>query len=232
MRRIDIVLVLVTIFSTALFGQDDGARTKPPAPKFFLTTIPVRLALRDLNIGFAHRIGWTHTLEGRVGWVHPNNVLHKYYSRWLTSTEMRFQGPSVYFQMNKWGYNKKMKHTYLGIIAGYRYLWFTDQRMAIHDGDGNSDDEELTLSQWRNDVLLLGAVGFSTSRFSMTEISFGFRFMFTHSNVSDTKFYDPDWSQEEYSTYVAQTVDKIPNDEGFTVSPIIRITSRIGWVRW
>jgi hypothetical protein len=228
-----IILLLIFLFvCTLVQAQDDPELKKPPAPKLFLTTIPVRLALRDINVGFAHKIGGDRTVEYRLGWVHPNKLLHRYYAFWLTSTEMRYQGPSFYLQMNNWKANKKKKRIFQGVIVGYRYLWFTDQRMAIHDGDGFSDDEELTLSQWRSDILVLGTFGIGTTKFSMTEFSFGFRFMSTHSNVSDTKFYSPSWSEEEYANYIAQKVDEIPNDEGFTVAPIFRITSRIGWVIW
>lgn len=215
-----------------LAAQDDTEYNRPAAPEFAFTTIPVRCILRDINLGFAHRIGSVHTLEGRVGWVHPDHILHKYYNLWLNSSEMRFQGPSVYIQLNKWRINKIGRHIFLGCVAGYRYLWYEDKQLTVYDPDGRSYDEDITLSQWRNDFIVLGTIGITTTKFSMSEISVGLRFMFTHTHVSKTKNYYPGWTQQQYDEYVDATMDRVPNDEGFGMMPIIRITSRFGWFEW
>lgn len=159
-------------------------------------------------------------------------MLHKHYNSWLNSSEMLFNGPSIYLQANKWRIDKKNRHTFTGIVVGYRYLFYTDKEFTVYDPDGRSYDEELTLSQWRNDLLFLISVGVGTTKFSMTEISIGARFMFTHTNVSATQRVTYFPSQEQYDEYIAYRMDQIPNDEGFNVMPIVRITSRVGWFQW
>lgn len=220
------------IVSTEVFAQDVGARVKPPAPGFFLTTIPIRCVLRDYNIGFAKRIGWHHTLEMRVGYVHKNDFLHEYYEGWLTSTEMHFRGPSVYFQLNKWIYNKNQQRYYVGLIAGYRYLSYHDKSLWKGGMGGSSFEEEPVLSQWRNDLLILGAIGFNSTRVTTTEISIGIRVMHTYTNVVDTRFHPANMTTEEYDSYRANQVNSIPNAQGITLAPLIRITSRVGWFGW
>lgn len=229
-----VALILGLLVSSGMFAQEESDRTKPPAPEFFLTTIPIRCVLRDYNIGFAQRIGWFHTVEVRIGWVHADKPLHERYERWLSSTEMLFKGPSFYLQYNKWRVNKKMKHTFWGVIAGYRYLFYEDRNFHIYDGDGRSYDDDITLSQWRNELLLMGTIGIRTTKISMSEISIGFRCMFTHTNVSASRIATqfPDQSQATFDTYIASRLEKIPNNEGFSILPMIRITSRFGWFGW
>lgn len=217
------------IFS--LKAQDDTERARLPAPEFFLTTIPIRCALRDINIGFAHRVGLHHTLETRIGWVHSNKVAHKYYERWLNSSEMLFKGPSVYFQVNRWLVNTKGRDIYFGLILGYRHLWYHDKNLLVSDPDGFSYSEEITLSQWRNDILILGSFGLGTTIFTTSEISIGVRLMDTHSHVTRTRNYYSGWTQQQYDEYISATLEKVPYAEGFGITPIIRITSRFGWFK-
>ena len=215
-----------------VFAQSESDRTKPPAPEFFLTTIPVRTVLRDINVGFAHRIDFFHTIEVRLGWVHPNKVLHNVYEGWFTSTEMHYQGPSVYFQLCKWSFGKTGKYKYLGANLGYRYLWYYDKGMWMGGMGGSSFAESITLSQWRNDIFLLGSYGLGTTKLTCAEISIGLHITYTHTNVSDTRFHFPDLTAEEYEDYKRSTADGILFSEGWGIFPVIRFTSRLGWFSW
>jgi hypothetical protein len=165
-----------------------------------------------------------------VGWVHPNKLLNRrFYNSWLNSSEMLFQGPSFYLQLNRWRIGKKGKPRYFGLILGYRYLSYRDKLFHVYDSDGRSYDRDLNLSQWRNDILVLGTFGIATTRFTMSEISLGVRLMFTHTRVNTIKNGLMTWTEEQNPSFVAATLDMMPYNEGFNMAPIIRITSRIGW---
>jgi len=228
------LLLLVFVgFYLAVPAQDKVvARTKPPAPSFFLTTIPIRAVLRDYNIGFSKRIGWSHTFECRIGYVHHNKILDEYYSGWFTSTEMKFSGPSIYFQLNKWKYTLEQKRYYWGMIVGYRYLSYTDQKMWMGGIGGSSVAEELQLSQWRNDLILMCSIGFNSTKFTTTEIAIGLRVMQTHTHAIDTRFHPSYMTPAEYEAYKVDEFAELPNSKGLTLGPLIRVTSRVGWFGW
>jgi hypothetical protein len=226
------IALIFCFFSFCAHAQEESDRTKPPAPEYFLTTIPVRLALRDLNIGFAHRTSLKATIEARIGWVHGNKILHNVYEGMFTSTEMLYKGPSVYFQWNKWKVSAKGKHVYWELVAGYRYLWYTDQNMWMGGLGGSSYAESLTLSQWRNDVLVLFTKGMQTSKWSTFEISAGLRISYAHTNVVDTRFHLDPYGSQAYEDYKASTTKNLPYSEGFGICPIVRVTSRIGMFSW
>jgi hypothetical protein len=97
---------------------------------------------------------------------------------------------------------------------------------------GSSYDEQLLLSQWRNDVFLLGTIGFKSSRISTAEVSLGVRINYTHTNVVDTKFHFAYLSPQEYEQYKASAVEDLSYSEGWGVLPVIRFTSRLGWFRY
>lgn len=202
-------------------------------PRIAITTIPVRLTFRDINLGVAFRVREAQTFEARLGWVHANKFLHSMlYEPGFTSTEMNYHGASVYFQWNEWSRSRSGKPRYFGIIAGYRYLYYTDKAIWMGGYGGSSYAEELLLSQWRNDIFLLGSFGVKTSSRSTAEVSLGLRINYTHTNVVDTKFHFPNMSAEEYEEYKRNTVQDLRYSEGWGLLPVIRFTSRIGWFSW
>lgn len=147
------------------------------------------------------------------------------------SPEMKFQGPSIYGQLNRWSYNKNLKRTFKGLIVGYRYVWYYNKELRMGGIGGNSDAESPTLSQWRNDLYLLFSWGIQTSRITTTEITIGARIMYTHTHVIDTKFHNAD-PPDQYEEYKDKVRDDIPNAEGIGIAPVLRITSRFGWFEW
>jgi hypothetical protein len=211
-----------------LRAQSSRLSADTTAPRYFITTIPVRVILSDFNIGAGKRITPDQTLELRLGYVHRNNLLHPYYEGWLTSAEMRFHGPSVYVQWNKWKRTKKKRQWYWGLIAGYRYLWYHDEALWLGGTGGSSFDEQLTLSQWRNDVLLLGTIGIRTTRITSTEISLGVRLSHTYTHVGDTRFHPSNMTQAEYDQYRGGQVSNVPYASGFSILPVLRLSTRIG----
>lgn len=213
-------------------AQDEPARTKPPAPQNYLTTILLRSILWDYNIGYAHRLDPQHTLEYRAGWVHRNNIIHEYYEKWLTSPEMLFHGPSFYVQWNQWKYTPGMPRWYWGLIGGYRYQWHHDNGLSLAGTGGSSFAEDLTISQWRNDFLALFTIGFQTSKVSTFEISAGARLSFTHTHIGDTRFHPVNMTPAEYDAYRAGMVSKVPNGEGVSIVPLLRVSSRLGFFNW
>jgi hypothetical protein len=219
-------LLLSMLLASNAFSQE----VPVVAPRAYFTVIPIRLIFRDLNLGAAIRIQETKTVELRLGWVHSNRWLHhNLYEPAATSTEMNYSGPSVYFQFNKWRKGKADRLSYVGFIAGYRYLYYTDKTMWMGGFGGSSYDEELLLSQWRNDIFLLGTIGFKSSKISTAEVSIGIRINCTHTNVVDTKFHFTYLSPQEYEQYKASAVEELPYSEGWGVLPVIRFTSRLGW---
>lgn len=230
MKKLLLLLIASGSFCR-LAAQKEGDPATPIYLKRFVSTIPIRCALRDLNIGYGQQVGSNYTLEGRAGWVYPNKILHEPYERWLTSTEMLFQGPSFYLQLNDWNLKKKRVNIFFGFIAGYRYLWYHDKNLYVADSDGASYSEELTLSQWRNDFLLLGSIGLATTKFTTSELSLGVRIMHTHTQISATSRVNFA-NQELQGEYIASVLEKVPNDKGFGIMPLIRITSRFGWFDW
>lgn len=225
--RVSILLSALCMAAPAT-AQDGAIIADSPAPSSMFTTIPVRCILNDWNIGYAKRLGEQYTLETRVGWVHRNNFLDEYYVGMLTSTSMKFHGPSVYFQLNKWHSGKKERNWFYGIIAGYRYLWYHDKSVWMGGMGGSSFAENLELSQWRNDVLLLGTIGIRTTRISSTEISLGARMSFTHTHDIDTRFHPVNMSPEEYEAYKDGAFAALPGAEGVSFTAVVRISSRFG----
>lgn len=230
------IALLLMLSSVRIAAQDDRqSRTVPPAPKAFVTTIVVRDIIRDYNIGFAKRIGWHHTAEVRLGWVHPNRIVSKYHEQYLLSTDWKFKGGSIYLQLNKWRFRtllKKERQTFRGIYVGYRYMYFLDQQMPLGGPDHNEMDEVLTLSQWRNDFLVFATVGLRISKYSTSEISLGACVSWTHSNVSATKFYPFPEGTPQYESYRQEMTDKIRRTDGISIVPVLRVSSRIGYFRW
>lgn len=218
-----------------LNAQDESNRTTPPAPKSFFTTVLIRDILRDYNIGYAARLGPKHTLEARIGWVHQNKFVSKYTEKYLLSTDWKCQGPSFYVQLNKWKHGAlfdKPVQWYYGVYTGYRYVYFIDGKMPLGGREHNETDEELTLSQWRNDILLLGSIGMKVSRYSTSEISLGFRVSWTHTNATATRFYPSPAGTAAYEAYKNEQVEKIPGAEGISIVPVLRFSSRLGWFNW
>jgi hypothetical protein len=230
-KKLAVIFSLLT--SLSMYAQQEADRTVPPAPKFFTTTIPVRCLFRDYNIGMGWRAGATNTIEVRAGWMHHNYLLHEnLYEGWFTSTEMLFHGPSLYAQANRWKMKKSGKRTYVGLIAGYRYLWFHDEGMWMGGMGGSSFAESITLSQWRNDVLLLVSKGWQTSKVSTFEVSVGVRLMFTHTNVTDTRFHFDPYGSEAYENYKRSVGNDLLFSEGFGILPLVRFSSRLGKFEW
>jgi hypothetical protein len=216
----------------ALNAQKATDRTEPPVPKIFITTIPWRCVLNDYSIGYGIPLSSRHTIEYRVGWVHRNDLLHRYYEELLTSTDMRFRGPSFYVQLNKWNYTKNLRRYFWGAIAGYRYTYYHDQTLWLGGTGGSSFVEQPLLSQWRNEVYLLGSLGIQTTRFTTIEISLGVRMMHTHTHVGDTRFHPDNMTTEEYDAYRAGQVSDIPYSQGFGIQPVLRVSSRLGYFKW
>lgn len=225
-------LFLMMFLVVCANAQDEPGRTKPPAPQSFITTIPVRCILRDYNIGYGHALDSYHTIEYRVGWVHRNNLLHEYYEGWFTSSEMRFHGPSVYVQWNKWDYTKSQKRWYWGIIGGYRYLWHHESGLWMGGMGGSSFAESLTISQWRNDLLALFTIGIQTTKISTIEFSVGARVSNTHTHVDDTRFHIVGQTPEEYEAYRKAQTSTVPYGTGFSILPVVRLSSRFGKFNW
>ena len=228
------ILLLTVLFLTCvLSAQDKGnGRTKPPAPENFITTIPVRSVLRDVNIGYGFALDPYHTIEYRIGWVHRNRILHEYYEGWLTSTEMHFRGPSFYVQLNKWKYRANTKRRYWGVSAGYRYLYYHQESLWLGGLGGSTTAERPVLSQWRNDLLLLGSFGLQTSRISTLEFSLGVRVLHTYTHVHDTRFHPINMTGEEYDAYRASQVIEVPYSKGFGIQPVARVTLHVGIFTW
>jgi|GEM_PF-1304902 len=225
------VLVLIFLMKNVKANSSDSVIST--VPRISITTIPVRLIFRDINLGVAIRINDSQTFETRLGWVHDNKYLHRMlYEPAFTSTEMNYRGPSVYFQWNKWKTARSGKSFYFGFIAGYRYLFYTDKTMWMGGFGGSSYGEELLLSQWRNDIFLLGSMGLKTSKNSTGEVSVGIRVNYTHTNVVDTKFHPVFVVAEEYEEYKRNSINGSPYSEGWGILPVIRFTSRIGWFNW
>lgn len=228
-------IILFLLCAGNVQAQEQSDRNKPPAPEFGLSTIIIRDVLRDYNIGFMQRIGWHHTLEARIGWVHPNRIVSKYYEQYLLSTDWKFSGPSFYVQLNKWKYSfllKKQRQCFFGVYAGYRYMFYTNRKMPMGGKDHSELDEELTLSQWRNDVLVLGSIGLRLSKYSTSEISLGVCFSWTHSHLIDTRFHPYAQGTLQDETYRRAQLNRLPGAEGFSVLPVLRVSSRIGWFSW
>jgi hypothetical protein len=225
---------VLSLFAIPLFAgaQNYSESSESPAPSSSITVIPARFLLWDFNIGYAKSIDDYRTLEFRLGYVHRNNVLHEYYEGFLTSTDMHFHGPSFYFQMNKWRYSKAGARHFFGVITGYRYLWYQQESLWLGGWGGSSFAEWPVLSQWRNELLLLGTFGWRSSRFSTTEISIGIRIMQTHTHVDDTRFHPTYMTAEEYDRYRAGQINSIPNAEGITAWPLLRLTTHIGKFKW
>lgn len=225
-------IILLLLFHALSVSAQDDDRTPRVAPSFSLTTIPVRCILRDWNIGMTKSLNVKQTVEVRIGYVHHNNLLHRYYEEWLTSTEMRFKGPSVYFQWNFWRMTSHNKHWYFGPIVGYRYLWYNQESLWLGGTGGSSFAEEPVLSQWRNDLILLFAVGRMSTKVTCTEVSLGGRVSQTHTFVNDTRFHPAGQSAEEYEQYKNSVKSQVPDAEGFSIWPVVRITTRIGKFEW
>jgi hypothetical protein len=188
---------------------------------------------RDINLGVAFRVRESQSFEVRLGWVHANKFLHRnLYEPGFTSTEMNYHGASVYFQWNKWRLSRSGKPCYFGIIVGYRYLFYTDKSMWMGGFEDSSDAEELLLSQWRNDIFILGSLGLKTSKNSTAEVSAGVRVNYTHTNVVDTRFHPVFVTAQEYEEYKRNSINGLPYSEGWGILPVIRFTSRIGWFSW
>jgi hypothetical protein len=227
-----IFCLLTVVYCNA---QENSDRTSQPAPKSFFTTIVIRDILRDYNIGYATKIAPTHTIEARIGWVHRNRIVSRYYEQYLLSTDWKCQGPSFYVQLNKWKYGEAFSKPvvwFYGVYSGYRYVYFTDEKIPLGGRDHSESDEELTLSQWRNDILLLGSIGMKVSGYSTSEISLGVRLSWTHTNVSATRFYPSPAGTAEYETYKEEQAAKIPGAKGFSIVPVIRFSSRLGIFKW
>lgn len=229
-NRSVIVLICISCIINLSYAQKANVDSVN-APRIAITTIPVRLTFRDINLGVAFRVSESETFETRLGWVHANKVLHNVYEGMFTSTEMLYSGPSVYFQWNKWKLSGKGKKVYWGIIGGYRYLSFTDKNMWMGGLGGSSFAESLTLSQWRNDILLLFTKGLQTSKWTTFEISGGLRISCTHTNVSNTRFHFDPYGSEAYEDYKRRAANDLLFSEGLGVLPVVRITSRIGWMK-
>lgn len=225
------ILLLSVFTGCCLFAvaQGTGEIAPSPAPSFAITTIPIRNVLREYNIGIMKSIDAEHTLELNFGYVHKNDFAHNVLLEpWFTSPDMQFHGPSVGVQWNQWKFNPRGKRTYWGLIATYRYLWYHDRGLWKGGTGGSSFSELITLSQWRNEVQLLITKGWQTSRFTSFDFSAGIRLMYTHSNVSDTRFRFPDMDDAEYESYRAAQVNDVPFAEGFGVMPAVRITWKLG----
>ena len=226
------ILFIIPVFFAFGIKAQDTEMNDLAGPKQFVTTIPVRCIMRDANIGYGFALTPRHTLEFRGGFVHRNLFLHEYYEKWLASTEMNFAGPSLYVQLNKWETAGTKNRYYWGIIAGYRYLSYHDRSIRLTESRLSSISEEVKLSQWRNDFLLLFTIGYGTTKVSTSEISLGFRVMQTHTHVVDTRYHADGMTEEEYDDYKSDLLDEIPNSRGITIGPILRITSRFGWFSW
>ena len=231
-NRSVIVLICISCIINLSYAQKANVDSVN-APRIAITTIPVRLTFRDINLGVAFRIRESQTLEVRLGWVHANKFLHRnLYEPGFTSTEMNYHGASVYFQWNKWRISRAGKPCYFGIIGGYRYLFYTDKSMWMGGFGGSSDAEELLLSQWRNDIFILGSLGLKTSKNSTAEVSAGVRVNYTHTNVVDTRFHPVFITAQEYEEYKRNSINGLPYSKGWGILPVIRFTSRIGWFSW
>lgn len=229
------LLLIVMLCSAVDISAQTDDRTRSPVPQSFITTIPIRDILRDYNIGYAHRLGEHYTLEARAGWVHPNRIVSKYYEMYLISTDWKFNGASFYLQLNKWKYItflKKQRQVFYGWYAGYRYMYYIDAKMPLGGKDHSAQDEELTLSQWRDDILLFTTVGWRTSKFSTSELSIGFCVSFAHTHLVDTRFHPYATGTPEDENYRREQLDKVRGTQGFTMLPVIRFSSRVGYFNW
>jgi hypothetical protein len=230
------VLLLIFLLGGVVEITAQESDRTTPAPQFFVTTVVARNILRDYNIGYAHRIGSRYTLEARAGLVHPNRIVSRFHEKYLLSTDWKFKGASFYLQLNKWKYatiRKKERQMFYGLYAGYRYVYFIDEPMPMGGTEHSDLDEELILSQWRNDIMLFGTVGIRTSKFTTTEISLGVCFSFAHTHLADTRFHPYPEGTPEYEGYRNDQLDQLRGGaRAFSVLPVLRISSRFGYFRW
>lgn len=234
MKRLVLFVLLVTIVN-AVGAQDRDPDTRAVRPYASLTTIMIRDILRDYNLGYSFALDYKRTFEVRLGWVHPNRIVSRYYEKLFTSSDWKFKGPSIYLQMNTWqngGFREKQFSWFYGWYAGYRYVYHTDSQMPLGGRDHSETDEEITLSQWRNDVILCGSLGMRLSKFSTSEVSLGVCLSWTNTNVSATRFYPYPVGTPGYEQYKNAQMNKVLGADGFSIVPVLRVSSRFGWFSW
>ena len=231
-----VFLIAVLIFvSAGLCAQDQKSVQLIPY-KHALRFNPIRMVFREIGAGYEFPIRESIGLEIRPGFIYPSKLLDEYYVAAASSPNMKFNGVSLISQTRFYKARKKGNGLLnLNFSLGYRYLWYTDKALWMGGFGGSSFANELYLSQWRNDLILM--VGCGNARLTKKflheiEMNIGGRLSLLHTKVNDCRFCHgvnvPPGSTVEEQADNARS--ELHPDDGFSGMLMFSLTYHIGRV--
>lgn len=229
-------LIAVLIFFSAGLCAQDRLLVQLIPYKHAIRLNPLRMAFREIGLGYEFPVRESIGLEIRPGYIYPSKFLDQYFVGAASSPNMKFKGVSLISQTRFYKAGKKENGLRnLNFSVGYRYLWYTDEYLWLGGFGGSSYANELYLSQWRNDLILM--VGSGNARLSKKvlhefEMNIGARFSLLHTKVNDCRFCHgvnvPPGSTVEEQAEKAR--DELNPADGFSGMLLVALTYHIGMV--
>lgn len=170
-------------------SQLSVANTRPY--RYAIRINPLRCAIREAAVGFEFGLNKNRSLEIRPGFIFPDKFLDGLYVGFASSPNMKYKGVSLMTETRFYTSSKENRQGYLSFLVGYRYMWYTDEWMWMGGLGGSSYANELYLSQWRNDLLLMvgkGSMRLNGPLLKEFELGAGFRLSYLHTKVNDCRF--------------------------------------------
>lgn len=234
--RMKALLISVLIFISAGICAQDQTTIQIIPYTNCIRVNPIRLAFREIGLGYEFPFRQSIGLEIRPGFFYPSKFLDEYFVGAASSPNMKFKGASLISKMRFYKAGKKENGLRnLNFSFGYRYLWFTDESLWMGGFGGSSFANELYLSQWRNDLILMIGKGnalISKNILNEFEMNIGARFSFLHTKVNDCRFchgvnVPPGGTVEEMAD---RSRSELHPDDGFSGMLLVSLTYHIGMV--